>query len=286
MHFAVTYAMTSILQGVILMTINHRIVGTGFPIVMLHGWTLDHRVMLGCMEPVFSVRDEWKRIYIDLPGMGDSESPIDILNSDDMLNSVLQLLDELIPNEPFLVCGQSYGGYLGLGIAHVRKNLVRGMCLIAPKVLTDNVYLRVPQKQVLKQDPTLMATLMPEDAEKFDAYAVVQGPDEWERYRDLILAGSKVADEAFLSRIRQNGYGFTFSLDSKSSYEFPMLVITGRQDHVVGYENQLELIERYPRGTFVVLDMAGHNLQIERPLVFEALVHDWLGRTHLDLNGK
>lgn len=34
----------------------------------------------------------------------------------------------------------------------------------------------------------------------------------------------------------------------------------------------------YPRVTFAVLDMAGHNLQIEQPDVFNSLVHNWLNR--------
>lgn len=38
------------------------------------------------------------------------------------------------------------------------------------------------------------------------------------------------------------------------------------------------LIEHYPRATFAVLDMAGHNLQIEQSDMFNTLVHNWLER--------
>jgi len=260
------------------MSINYKVLGEGFPIVMIHGWTLDHRVMMGCMEPVFSKRDGWKRIYIDLPGMGDSDAPEDIRNSDDMLNEVLSLLDNLVSNNSFLLCGQSYGGYISLGVAHFRKHLLRGICLIAPKVLTDNEHLRRPEKRILKYDNALMAELESRDEADFAEFSVVQGPDEWKRFQKDILPGARVADNEFLARIRQNGYGLSFKPEIGDQLEFPALVITGRQDHVVGYENQLELIERFPRGTFTVLDMAGHNLQIERPKVFEALIHDWLDR--------
>jgi pimeloyl-ACP methyl ester carboxylesterase len=50
--------------------------------LMLHGWSVDHRLMKGCMEPVFKKMDtEWKRIYFDLPGMGRTkgESEQDVL---------------------------------------------------------------------------------------------------------------------------------------------------------------------------------------------------------------
>jgi pimeloyl-ACP methyl ester carboxylesterase len=55
-------------------SINYEILGTGKPVLMIHGYYPDHRLMAGCMEPVFSARAGYKRIYFDLPGMGISES--------------------------------------------------------------------------------------------------------------------------------------------------------------------------------------------------------------------
>ena len=89
------------------MSVYHKIIGEGYPIVMLHGWTLDHQVMLHAMEPLFEKRSGWKRIYIDLPGMGQSEAQPSILNSDDILEAILRLLDEVIPGQPFIICGNS-----------------------------------------------------------------------------------------------------------------------------------------------------------------------------------
>lgn len=82
---------------------------------MLHGWTLDHQVMLHALEPLFKKRSGWKRIYIDLPGMGQSESQPSIQNSDDILEVIVHLLDEIIPDQPFIICGNSYGGYIARG---------------------------------------------------------------------------------------------------------------------------------------------------------------------------
>ncbi|MEA0562741.1 alpha/beta fold hydrolase [Lysinibacillus irui] len=50
--------------------IYYEVIGTGTPIIMLHGFSPDHRLMKGCMEPIFDGREGWKRIYLDLPGMG------------------------------------------------------------------------------------------------------------------------------------------------------------------------------------------------------------------------
>jgi pimeloyl-ACP methyl ester carboxylesterase len=58
----------------------------------------------------------------------------------------------------------------------------------------------------------------------------------------------------------------------------PALILTGRQDDITGYADQYPLLPHYPRATFAVLDVAGHNLQIEQPDLFYALVSEWLDR--------
>jgi pimeloyl-ACP methyl ester carboxylesterase len=263
------------------MSIYHKTIGKGFPIVMLHGWTLDHGVMLHAMEPLFEQRSGWKRIYLDLPGMGKSDPQPSIQNSDDMLEAVLKLLDELIPDEPFVVCGYSYGGYLARGIAHSRQDKVRGLMLLAPVAIAESADRTLPQHTVLKRDDSLISGLPPEDAEEFCSVGVVQGEAEWERFRNEILLPSNQADAEFLQKIQSNGYGFSFNPSAK--LEYPALIITGRQDQIVGYHDTWQLLEDYPRATFAVLDMAGHNLQIEQADVFNSLVQDWLHRLQMGI---
>lgn len=115
--------------------------------------------------------------------------------------------------------------------------------------------------------------------------AVVQGDKEWEKFRKEILIPSGNANSEFMERIRQNGYGFTFNIDEGLLlFECPTLIITGRQDSITGYQDAWKLIDQYPRATFAVLDMAGHNLQIEQPDMFEALVSNWLDRIEAELS--
>lgn len=115
-----------------------------------------------------------------------------------------------------------------------------------------------------------------EDANAFSSVGVVQGQVEWERFQNEILLPSKQANNEFLNDIRPNGYRFTFDILCK--LEYPTLIITGRQYHIVGYQDAWQLMDDYPRATFAVLDQAGHNLQIEQTDLFNALVHNWLNR--------
>ncbi|SIQ65696.1 alpha/beta fold hydrolase [Micromonospora avicenniae] len=252
--------------------------GVGTPVLALHGWTPDHRLMLGCLEPVFAARPGYRRLYPDLPAMGASPAPPSITSSDDVLAAVLDFVDDTLGDHPFLLVGESYGGYLARALVRARPAQVLGLALVCPVgTAVEHAERRVPEPQVLRPDPELLAAVDARTAEEFADMAVVQTPETLRRFREEVLAGLDVADTDAMARIRQR---WTLSEDPEGGAPFtrPALVLTGRQDHAVGYLDQFALLPHYPRATFAVLDVAGHNLQIEQPALFDALIGEWLDR--------
>ncbi len=59
------------------------------------------------------------------------------------------------------------------------------------------------------------------------------------------------------------------------AFDRPVLIVTGRQDSVVGVEDQWALAQRLPRATYAMLDRAGPNLSIDAPDAVRALLRDW-----------
>lgn len=252
--------------------------GSGLPIILLHGYTPDHRLMKGCMEPLFTQRPDWRRIYLDLPGMGLTPGKEHIKSTDDMLDVIVDFIDAVIPEQPFLIVGESYGGYLARGVVFRKFDQVEGMALICPGIIMERSQRDVPPRTVLVKNPHLLAELDAADAEEFGSMAVVQDQYNWERFRDEILSGARVADEMFLERIRQQ-YAYSFEVDKLPRFfEKPVVFLQGRQDHIAGYRDAWHILENYPRATFAVLDRAGHNLQIEQHQLFNALLGEWLER--------
>lgn len=251
-------------------------IGSGRPIVLIHGFTPDHRLMSGCMEPIFEERAGWRRIYLDLPGMGCSRDYADIESTDGMLEAVLELIDKLVPESRFAVAGESYGGYLTRGIIARKPERVEGAAFICPMIVPENDRRELPMHQVMYEDPALVFQLQPEEYEDFRAMGVVLDPRTWTRYAKEIVPGCRLADAVFLDKIRSR-YGFSFPID-REEFGAPSLFLLGRQDATVGYADALRLLELYPRGTFAVLDRAGHNLQIEQEAAFNTLIHEWLSR--------
>lgn len=259
--------------------INYHMIGDGRPIVILHGYHVDYRMMVGCLEPVFEEISGFKRIYIDLPGMGRTKPAEAIKTSDDMLEIVLGCIEKIIPDERFLIAGLSYGGYLARGILYRLENQVDGMLLICPLIVAEQEARQVPSHAILEKDEGLRQYLSLAEWEEFIAIAVVQNQRTWQRYNEEILRGSKLADDKFLTRLREEGYGFSFDVDDMDrTYDIPTLFVLGKQDSIVGYKNAWSILDKYSRATFAVLDKAGHNIQIEQETVFNVLVKEWLGR--------
>jgi len=234
--------------------------------------------MLGCLEPVFAGRPGYRRLYPDLPGMGKSPAPPSIASSDDILAAVLDFVDDHIGDAPFLLVGESYGGYLARAVAGSRADQVLGLALICPVgAALEHADRTVPEHVVLRPDQRVLASTDERTAAEFADNAVVQTPETLRRFRDEILTGLDLADQAALARIRQR-WSLANGPEAASPFTRPTLILTGRQDASVGYVDQYALLPHYPRATFVVLDVAGHNLQIEQPELFNALTHEWLTR--------
>lgn len=197
-----------------------------------------------------------------------------------LLELVIDFIDGLIPNQAFLLVGNSYGGYLARGIVEKRQNLVRGLLLLCPAVAQKT---RLPKICVLEKDDSLIESLSAEEKSYFEPIIVRQTNQVWMRFKEEILPGLKIADRAFIKNNwgkKQAAYNFDVAL--ANPFEKPVLIIIGKQDSVVGYSDSWEFLKDYPRASFVVLDNAGHALQIEQPESFYCLTKEWLGRVIKD----
>jgi pimeloyl-ACP methyl ester carboxylesterase len=259
-----------------------HIAGEGTPVVMVHGMGVDHRTMTGCMEPVFQARGErWRRIYFDLPGMGRTPGVEWIRNSDDMLGLLLDVIEALIPGEPFMIVGESYGGYLVRAVVRQWPQRALGVLLICPLVVADDAERDLPPRTILRPAGARRARLSPEEQHLLDLFLANQSPRACRRFQAEMLVGFQAGDPAFQATIRQaaDAYRFSFDVDALDTpFEGPALILAGRQDGLVGYRDAWRLLNGYPRATFAVLDLAGHGLQMEQEGLFNALVGEWLDR--------
>ncbi|TQS26094.1 alpha/beta fold hydrolase [Microbispora sp. KK1-11] len=248
--------------------------GDGIPVLALHGAGVDHREMVGSLEPVFRDRPGYRRVYPDLPGMGRTPVPDRLRGSDDVLDLLLGLIDAVVGDEGFAIVGQSFGAYLARGIAARRPAQVAGLALICPLGEESR---DVPAHEVLHASADVADALSPAEQDQFRDYFVVQTPATLQRFREYVAPALPLVDRDGLGRVFEQWRLSDTSADA-SPYTGPTLIVAGRQDATVGYAGAWDLVERYPRATYAVLDRAGHALPHEQTGLFAALISEWLGR--------
>lgn len=249
----------------------------GTPVLAIHGWSPDHRLMTGFLEPFFTTRPGYRRVYPDLPAMG--RSPVrDSASTSDVVDRLEELIEERLARTPFLLVGESYGGYVARELVRRRPEDVLGLALVCPvgPVLDRAARTKAPVV-VLERDEDFLATLPGGDRADFEDGAVVQTPETFAAFAADVAPGLALMDEEGMARIHL-GWDLGHLPEDGRTFDRPTLWLLGRQDASVGYRDQWDLIEHYPRATFAVLDHAGHNAQYERRALTEALLQDWLDR--------
>lgn len=257
--------------------VYYEIYGEGTPILMLHGFSPDMELMKGCMEPFFQkTRRSYKRIYIDLPGMGKSNQFAHLNNTDDLMEVVIGFIEKEMQNEPFLIAGESYGGYLARGVIAKNRFPILGAFFICPVINANHDQRTLPVKNIAERDECFFKKLSSNIQKEFENNCVVLNELTFNRWTEEVVAGMKRGDVAFLQKIAGN-YAFSNWFE-EPQFNNPAVFLLGRQDDVVGYQDALDLKENFPSASFAILSGAGHNLQIERPVLFNAYLTDWLNR--------
>lgn len=257
--------------------LNYEIIGKGKPLLAIHGFSCDLQVMKGCIEPVLAGVEGYQRIYVDLPGMGSSYAPMDIAESDKILEVLIAFVDDVIKDKVSLI-GYSYGGYLSLGLLAKRQLKIAKLFLICPVVVPTHKDRILASKDITVYDESFLAGLEVADRTSFCEYAIVANETTYNRYVNEILCGMKRANNDFLNHL-ENHYAYTFDLIQElNQLHTPteVLFLAGKQDVCVGYEDLYHMAQQIPRSSFYLMDKAGHNLQIDQLEWFETLLLSWL----------
>jgi pimeloyl-ACP methyl ester carboxylesterase len=263
--------------------------GRGIPILFIHGWELSGTYEATEWEPMFYRLDpnqkRYRRIYIDLPGMGNSPADETIIDLQSMLAYVVAFIDLHISPAKFLLVGTSLGGYLARALATRFGDQVRGVLLKVPLIEPNNEKRDVDIASPIVRDEEAITALIPAaQLPDLGGEVLIQTP----AYISKLLAKFAIANasmiknnNAVLEAIRNNPKRYSLPLlesGGEVKFDKPALILTGRHDDVVGYRDAMRLLEVYTRASFVVLDRGTHLLPVDEGGLVEGLVGDWLRR--------
>lgn len=252
--------------------------GHGTPFLLIHGWAIDHRFLMNALEPVFdelSKKADIRRIYVDVPGMGQS-IPGEVRNGDGIIEVLMEFMNEIAPGEKFYIGGNSFGASLSRAIVAKWPEKILGAMLIVP---SSKLGATMPSTEgVFRKDDAFLKSLSIPERAAFSIMNANLTAETWERYkRDALPSVEINRDNVFLKRTLKGS--FSFDVDKKLEkikFDKPVLILTAKYDTAVGYENQFEWVRLFKRATYIVIDGAGHNVNIDQPEMFTGVVKGWL----------
>lgn len=267
------------------MPLAHKSFGEGAPILFVHGWELNKEYDIAEFEPIFAHAPGYRRIYVDLPGMGATPADASIVDLQSIYDEIVTFINQQVSPSKFLLVGSSLGGYIVRALATQFEPQLLGVHLKVPVIEPETSRRDLDVvKPIIENEQVVRQALEGQPPSSLDQI-LVQTPvyirSLLAKLTATVLPAVAMAKAEVLEPIRNDPK--RYSLDFIEKYREgvfikPSLIITGRHDDVVGYRDTLRLLEIYPRATFVALDRGVHILPVDEGDLVQSLVLDWLRR--------
>lgn len=236
----------------------YEIHGEGSPLVMIMG--LSANTDWWTPELIESLADEFQVIIFDNRGAGKTNNPDRDFSIRTLADDTIGLMDALNVDEFFLF-GISMGGMIAQEIAINYPERVEKLILAATncggskQVLPDQEVLdilsrpreNVPPEKIINGTIPLLYT------EDF----IENNPEFIEKHAQALLK-SPISAESFERQIKAiMGFNTHLKLKKISS---PTLIIHGKKDVIIPYENSEILNKKIPNSKVILLEESGHSL--------------------------
>jgi pimeloyl-ACP methyl ester carboxylesterase len=233
--------------------------GSGIPVVLLHGY-------LESSEIWKSLSDELKQYFriirIDIPGHGESGILHKIQSMEQLAEATRFILDALFIDRCVLI-GHSMGGYVTLAFTELYKERLLGFSLFHSTPFPDTLekkQSRDKEIELVKQNKKdLIINTNVSKVFADDNLDMLQEDVEWVKE-----IARKTSDEGIIAALE----GMKLRPDRSEiirKSNIPFMLILGKKDNHIPFENMMSRIEVNQSGEINVLEYSGHIGFIEEP---------------------
>ncbi len=247
--------------------------GSGQPLVLLHGFPLDHSMW----DRQAPLAEHFRLIAPDLRGFGGSVGTVPT-GIEQLADDVAAVLAALHVTAPAVICGLSMGGYVAQHLAVRHPDRVAALVLVDTKLEADTPEAREARAdlaakvgrlgQAILAD-AMIPRLLAASAEARSA------PDRVENeavLRRMILAQPVAAIQAALAALGSR----PDMVEPLRHVLVPTLLVVGAEDAITPPECLERAEEIIPCSRLLIVPQAGHMTPLEAPETFNAAVVEFL----------
>ena len=242
-----------------------RVSGTGFPLILLHGYTTTSEFW---REQVEELSRSYQVIRPNLPGHGISAAPPTRQYTIDAFVADLEGLFRHFSLRRAALVGLSMGGVISQHFALRNPQLLQALVLVdttshgigqngRPETVLADIDAVGVEKALQKLSDHSFSPAAPRALLEWAEQEVIQTPE-------------------FVARAAITSLGETDTTASLGRITAPTLVIVGEMDTVTPVAESNALSEGIPNSKFVVIERAGHFSMLERPVEFNRALRGFL----------
>lgn len=247
--------------------------GEGIPLLLIHGYPLSRKIW----EPQVSGLASYAHIIApDLRGHGDSDAVPGPYSVDMLAEDCINLLDNLGVTRPIVVCGLSMGGYIALAFLRKFPERMAGLILTATRASADSPEGKVNREKAIEIAETLGATAIAESM-----LPKMFSPATYEKQPRLVHQLQGIMAHTSVEGIVGDLHAMKERPDSNAlltSIAKPVLIIHGNDDQLIDVSEAQRMHQATPASELVIIEQAGHLLNLEQPSAFNLAVGQFIKR--------
>lgn len=252
--------------------INVFDVGTGTPILFVHGFPLDHTMW---RFQIAELSKDFRCIAPDLRGFGQSTVTEGKVTMEQMADDLAALLVVLKVNEPVVFCGLSMGGCIAWQFVRRHAQRLKGLILCDTRAVPDPPEVAANRlkmaNDVVEQGPSIVANAML--PRLFATETTQSQPELIEDLRKVILRTNPLGIAAAARGMAERADACPWL----ASISVPSLVIVGEHDVISTAAEMKTVAAAIPQSHIEVVPHAGHMAPLENSTVTNSAMRRFLG---------
>lgn len=246
--------------------------GSGPPLLLVHGFPLDHTMWQGQIDALAQTN---RVIAPDLRGFGASRVTEGTLSMEQFADDLNALLDALKIDSPVAFCGLSMGGYIAWQFWRKYRARVGSLILCDTRAVADTAEAAENRRKLadkaIKEGAGVVADgMLPK---LFAKRTPDQQPQIVEATRQVMLRTSPQGIAAALRGMaeRPDSTGLLATID------VPTLVIVGKEDAISTSDEMRSISASIKGSQFLEVPDAGHMAPLESPDLVSSTIQRFLG---------